>query len=145
MVFPIAAERLIPHRLPMRLIDTLEAFDGETATVRVRSFRDNPLLEDDGTLTTVALLELLAQSYAAIQGYLDRAAGNPVRHGYLVGSRRFAFFHAAKPADELRVELHTVGSFNGFALVEGQIRRGNLLLAEGSIKLYALPPENAPT
>ncbi|NLC71445.1 MAG: 3-hydroxyacyl-ACP dehydratase [Desulfuromonadaceae bacterium] len=142
MKFPVPAERLIPHRLPMRLIETLESCDGETGVVRVRSDFGNPFIEGDGTLAAPALLELLAQSYAAVQGYADCCAGEPMRRGYLVGARRVEFFHAAKAKDSLKVEVHAVGSFQGFVVVEGKVLRDGVLLAKGSFKLWIVPNES---
>ncbi|NLV24079.1 MAG: 3-hydroxyacyl-ACP dehydratase [Deltaproteobacteria bacterium] len=136
MSFPIPAERLIPHRLPMRLIETLESCDGTTGVVRVCADPGNPFVDEDGTLSAVALLELLAQSYAAVQGYADSCAGVPVRRGYLVGVRQIEFFDGAKLEDSLQVEVHNKVSFQGFVVVEGKLFRDGILLVQGSFKLW---------
>ena len=139
--FPIAAERLIPHRRPMQMVDALLAFDGETGTVGVRVAEGNPLLEEDGSLAEVALMELLAQSYAAVQGYADSLAGAETRQGFLVGVRKAVFHARPQLGDELRVRVRATARFEGFAVVEGDVRRGGELLAEGNIKLWIVPAE----
>ena len=141
MSFPIAAERLIPHRRPMQMIDALLAFDGETGTVGVRVAECNPLLEKDGSLAEVALMELLAQSYAAVQGYADSLTGAETRQGFLVGVRKAVFHARPRVGDELRVRVRATARFEAFAVVEGDVRRGGELLAEGNIKLWIVPAE----
>lgn len=139
MSFPIAAERLIPHRPPMQLIEALEDFDGEAGTVSAQVGPAHPLLEEDGALAEVALLELLAQAYAAVQGYADSLSGEPVRQGFLVGVRKVRFLARPQLGDQLQVRVRASARLEGFAIVEGSVRRGEELLAEGNIKLWIVP------
>jgi predicted hotdog family 3-hydroxylacyl-ACP dehydratase len=141
MSLPVAAERLIPHRRPMQLIETLEAFDGEAGTVSAVVAAGNPLLEEDGALAEVALLELLAQSFAAVQGYADSFSGQPPRQGFLVGVRKVSFLVRPRLGDHLKITVRVIARLEGFAVVEGSVRRGDALLAEGSIKLWIVPAE----
>ena len=138
---PVAAEGLIPHRRPMQLIDALEAFDGETGTVSAVMAAGNPLLEEDGALAEVALLELLAQSFAAVQGYADSFSGQPARQGFLVGVRKVSFHLRPRLGDKLEIKVRAAARLEGFAVVEGSVRRGDELLAEGNIKLWIVPAE----
>jgi 3-hydroxyacyl-[acyl-carrier-protein] dehydratase len=143
MSFPIAAERLVPHRRPMQLIETLEAFDGETGTVSAVVDAGNPLLEEDGALAEVALLELLAQSFAAVQGYADSFSGQPARQGFLVGVRKVSFLARPRLGDRLEIRVRATARLEGFAVVEGSVLRGDELLAEGNIKLWIVPAEGS--
>ena len=140
---PVAAEGLIPHRRPMQLIDALEAFDGETGTVSAVMEAGNPLLEEDGALAEVALLELLAQSFAAVQGYADSFSGQPARQGFLVGVRKVSFYLRPRLGDKLEIKVRAAARLEGFAVVEGSVRRGDELLAEGNIKLWIVPAEGS--
>lgn len=143
MSFPIAAERLIPHRPPMQLIEALEAFDGETGTVSARVDAGHLLLEEDGALAEVALLELLAQTFAAVQGYADSFSGQPARQGFLVGVRKVSFLARPRPGDRLEIKVRATARLEGFAVVEGSVMRGDNLLAEGNIKLWIVPPQGS--
>jgi predicted hotdog family 3-hydroxylacyl-ACP dehydratase len=143
MSLPVAAEGLIPHRRPMQLIDALEAFDGDTGTVSAVMEAGNPLLEEDGALAEVALLELLAQSFAAVQGYADSFSGQPARQGFLVGVRKVSFYLRPRLGDKLEIKVRAAARLEGFAVVEGSVMRGDELLAEGNIKLWIVPAEGS--
>ncbi|MBN1141356.1 MAG: hypothetical protein JXB25_06125 [Deltaproteobacteria bacterium] len=144
MGFPVEAEDLIPHRLPMRLIEALESYDGVTGVVRARSGSDHPFREENGVLAEAALVELIAQSFAAVQGFADRQGGGAVRRGFLVGARRIGFYRRPRPEDELRVVVHAAASFESFAIVEGKVLSGEETLAEGNIKVWIASREESP-
>ncbi len=141
MGFPIPAERLIPHRLPMRLIETLESCNGESGTLLVRSGAAGLLEEEDGTLAPVAFLELIAQSFAALQGYRDLLSGQPVRRGFLVGVHHMEFHGRAGTEGNLRVSVRVTARFAEFAVAEGRVESQGRLVAEGSLKLWIAPAE----
>jgi len=130
------AESLIPHRQPMRLVDTLlsrEEGDGVTET-RIPA---GALVADArGALDELLFPELIAQSYAAVQGHIDRVAGKPPGQGYLVGIGRMKISGRAGAGDRLVTSVRTVGAFSGFAVVEGTVRRDGEVVASGTVKLW---------
>jgi predicted hotdog family 3-hydroxylacyl-ACP dehydratase len=134
--FPLAAEAVLPHRSPMRLIDELLACSNGTATVAASVQADSPLTDEAGYLEAVGLMEMLAQSFAAMQGYEDGRLGVPVRKGFLVGIRSFRIAGTAKSGDRLHIDLRTTANLGGFTLAEGEVRRGDEVLAAGSLKLW---------
>jgi len=136
LTLPIAAEELVPHRLPMRLVEQLVEIDGKNGTVVTRVLPDNLLLDDSGSLEGVALVELIAQSYAALKGYLDRRDRKPVRQGFLVGIKKLEWFAAAKIGDELQITIRTLGELDDFAVAAGEVRCGDVLLARGEVKVW---------
>lgn len=136
---PMPAESLIPHRPPMRLVDELVIWGVEGGEVTARATADSPFAAADGRLEAVALVELLAQAYATLHGYEDRCQGRPPKMGFLVGSRSVRIEQEARVGDELRVTIRTVAELEGFALAEGEVRRGADLIAAGSLKLW-IPP-----
>lgn len=136
---PIPAELLIPHRLPMRLIETLLTADEGGGTAAATIAADGPLTGADGRLEAIGLVEMMAQAYAALQGYEDQRRGEPVKRGFLVGVRGFHLTGEARAGDRLEVRVRTVAEMEGFALAEGEVRRGDEVLAAGSLKLWISP------
>ncbi len=136
MPLPAPAEDLVPHRLPLRLVDRVLTVAETSGTADAVVRPDGPLTRRDGTLDPVALVELIAQSYAAVRGYQDRAAGLPIRQGFLVGVRAVRFGAPARVGDRLVVTVSTAGQVEGFAVAEGVVRRGDEVLAEGSLNLW---------
>lgn len=136
MELPLAAEELIPHRLPMRLIDRFLEIEGKNGVVEAQVAAECPFVDAGGTLEEVAMIELIAQAYAALKGYLDRLQEKPVRQGYLVGIKKMNTLECARAGDRLRIDIRTLAELADFAIAEGQIWRGSELLARGEIKVW---------
>jgi predicted hotdog family 3-hydroxylacyl-ACP dehydratase len=132
----MAAERLIPHRAPMRLVDTLlSVHEGCIVTESVVP-RTSMMADGEGRLDEVAFMEMIAQSYAAFKGYMDLVEGKPAGAGFLVGVRHLDFTDRAHAGDRLLTSIRTVTAFGGFAVVEGSVTRGDETVASGIIKLW---------
>jgi predicted hotdog family 3-hydroxylacyl-ACP dehydratase len=84
--FPAIAE-LIPHTGPMILLDRVIAFDDNSlsAELVVRS----GLFGDDKTVPAWVGIEYMAQTIGAYAGMKARLAGEPIRLGFLLGTRRY--------------------------------------------------------
>ncbi len=133
---PVAAESLVPHRGPMLLIDRLVSCTGVGGTVEARVKADNPFLGPSGELEPLAAVELLAQAFAACKGYADLADGSGPGKGFLVGARKVVTHDVARVGDVLQVNVAAKGEFDGFAVVEGEVRHDGRLVATGSLKLW---------
>lgn len=136
ITLPQPAERFIPHRLPMRLVETLISYNNAAAVVEAKVTSESILVNSEGFMDDAALVELLAQGYAVIKGYADSLKGEDISEGYLVGVRKLRISGKARTGDQLLINIRTVGSFEGFAVAEGEIMRGEELLANGTIKLW---------
>jgi predicted hotdog family 3-hydroxylacyl-ACP dehydratase len=136
ITLPLAAEELIPHRLPMRLVDRLLEIDGKNGVVEAHIAADCPLVSAAGRLEDVALTELLAQAYAAVKGYADLLESRPVKQGFLVGIKKSVKLLPAQAGDRLSIKINTLAELEEFAVAEGEIWRGNELLARGEIKVW---------
>jgi predicted hotdog family 3-hydroxylacyl-ACP dehydratase len=133
---PMPADAFIPHRPPMQLVDTLLSFDNAAGVVEAIPKQDCLLVNREGELDPVALVELLAQGYATIKGYADLSSGGEISEGFLVGVRKFRITGTARVGDRLLIKIRTIGSFEGFAVAEGEIERDGEVIAGGSIKLW---------
>lgn len=136
LTLPLEAEQLIPHRLPMRLVDRLLEIDGKNGVVEARVTTDCSLVSATGRLEDVALIELLAQAYAAVKGYSDLKDGALVKQGFLVGIKKVTWLKSAQVGDCLRIDIRTLGELGDFAVAEGDVWCGNAMLAHGEIKVW---------
>lgn len=134
--FPIDAQKLILHRKPMCQIDHLVEVTEKSGTVSTSVLADNVLLDEDGLLDRLALVEMIAQTYAALKGYASRRAGKPINPGFLVGIRKFAVYEDVQLGDRIMVHVEMIKEFGGFALAKGDILRGDVCIATGIIKLW---------
>jgi predicted hotdog family 3-hydroxylacyl-ACP dehydratase len=135
-VFPIPAEQLIPHRPPIRLIDRLLSFDGLQGVVESVIPPESLYIKDDGSIEQAALVELIAQSFAAVKGYANLQEEKPVVKGFLVGAKGFVFHETAHRGDRLLVFVSKTGETDDFILAEGRITRGDEVLATGNIMVW---------
>ena len=134
--FPIAAEQLIPHRPPIRLVDRLLAYDGLQGVVESILLPGSIWILDDGSIEQVAMVELIAQSFAATKGYADQLEGKPVKKGFLVGVKRVTFQGTAYGNDRLVIYITRTGETDEFALAEGRVTRGEEVLALGNVMVW---------
>jgi len=144
LTLPVRAETFIPHRAPMRLVDTLISCEDAGGLVETTITADCILADTVGTLDEAAFVELLAQSYAVIKGYDDTQHGKEISEGYLVGVRKMRITGRAKVGETLMIRIRTVGSFEGFAVAEGEIVRAEEIIASGSIKLWIVSGGSTP-
>lgn len=99
--WPIA--ELLPHAGKMILLDALIEAEGERIACR-RTVRTAGLFEDACGLPAWAGVELMAQAVAAWSGWLARRTREPVRLGFLLGTRHYRCdVDRFPPGTELRV------------------------------------------
>ncbi len=133
---PTPAEPLVPHCGTMSLIDTLLVAEEGRGLCRTTLCKGHLLLGDDGLMDRCGFVELGAQAHAVSEGYHLARAGLPFPVGYLVGVQSFECLADAREGDELTIETESLGTFEGFGVVQATIRRGEETLAQGRIKLY---------
>jgi predicted hotdog family 3-hydroxylacyl-ACP dehydratase len=138
LTLPLPAEAFIPHRLPMRLVERLISYEDGAGVVEAIVAEESLLVASDGTLDPVALVELLAQGYAVIKGYDDRLQGKEISEGYLVGVRKLRITGQAHAGAQLMIRIRTIGSFEGFAVAEGEIVTATETIGSGTIKLWVV-------
>ncbi|MFW6387346.1 MAG: hypothetical protein ACOC0G_01570 [Thermodesulfobacteriota bacterium] len=136
MNLPVSVEHLVPHRLPMRLVETLDEVEGNNGVASANISSESPLLDHHGDLEDVALIELVAQSYAALKGYVDTCAGLPVRRGFLTGVKDFRSHAKVHAGDILKIKLTTIADLDHFAVAHGDIYRDETLVAQAEVKVW---------
>ncbi len=81
--------QLIPHQLPMALLDELIDHGPGHVRARMRVTNGKPFVDAAGRFPAWAGIELMRQAIAAFGGLESRACGQPVRIGFLLGTRRY--------------------------------------------------------
>ena len=140
---PHTAADLMPHQPPMRLIDAVLSVEPDgSGTAEAVILAHNIFLDRDGALLPEALVELMAQAFAAVSGYIDLLAGRSGRTGYLAGVKKVMFPSpkASQPTvsvgDRLTVAVRPTGEFAGFVIIDAEVRRNDELLVRGELKIW---------
>jgi predicted hotdog family 3-hydroxylacyl-ACP dehydratase len=87
---PYPIEALLPHARPMILLDRVSAFSSTFLEAELTVRPDMPFFEQGKGVGAHIALEWMAQACAAYVGLEALLANEPVRIGFLVGTRNFA-------------------------------------------------------
>jgi predicted hotdog family 3-hydroxylacyl-ACP dehydratase len=79
---------LVPHAGPMVLLDRVISVDEESLCAEVGIRSDTLFCDPDGVGGWIGI-EYMAQAIAAWTGYQAQLRGEPVRLGFLLGTRRY--------------------------------------------------------
>ncbi len=122
-------DTLVPHRPPMRLIDTILDVSGDTATTAATVVSSWPTFSE-GAAHVVLLIELVAQTAAVVGGFkaVTQPSGAHMRQGMLVGIKNAVFridtlpLHARiTTCATTRALLENFKEINGYAKIEDQV------------------------
>jgi predicted hotdog family 3-hydroxylacyl-ACP dehydratase len=80
---------LIPHSGRMVLLDKIITFDEQSLSAEL-TVRNDGLLGDANSVPAYAGIEYMAQAIAAYAGIQAQQAGEPIKIGFLLGTRRYA-------------------------------------------------------
>jgi 3-hydroxyacyl-[acyl-carrier-protein] dehydratase len=139
MTLPADAQAYMLHQPPLRLIQQLLCVEDSHAEAQTTLDVGGVGVGPDGTVEAMALVELVAQTYAAAQGYRDRDEADPVSRGYLVGVSDFQIESRPPAGRPLLVKIDSSCSFDDFYIVEGQVFCDSVVIAGGSLKVWVQP------
>jgi predicted hotdog family 3-hydroxylacyl-ACP dehydratase len=97
---------------------------------------ENVLADVDGNVDSVIFVELIAQTYAALAGYLGANRGKPVEKGFLVAVRDLEITGRLAVGDRVVVRVKTGTIFGAFAVISGKVFRDQIQLAAANLKLW---------
>jgi predicted hotdog family 3-hydroxylacyl-ACP dehydratase len=136
LALPLSVDPLIPHRSPVRMVDRLIQFENFSGIVESVIRNDNLFLKEGGELEPCAMIELIAQSFAAVKGYGDLLNGKFFKMGFLVTVKEIQFTGRARIGDRLHIVIEPVGETDDFAIGEGKVMRGDDVIAKGRIMVW---------
>jgi predicted hotdog family 3-hydroxylacyl-ACP dehydratase len=120
----------------MLLLDEVRDADESRIECSVVLRPDSPFVEGDRAASTLAL-ECMAQCVAAWVGLRDHAAGQPVRVGYLVGTREVTFaVDEFRVGDELLIEATRLWGDEALGHFACAVRRGDETVAKASLNVH---------
>ena len=117
---PQDIEQLLPHRLPMRLVQQVAAVSDYTIETVSTALETWPTAHD-GFIRTLLMVELIAQSAAALQGWRERDKG-PGKGGLLVGVRDSLFRRSQIPiGTRLHCFVNISHGVESYAAFDGRV------------------------
>lgn len=136
-------ESLIPHRDRIKIVSSVLEITTETALSEAIVKPDWPLC-DGNAVDPIVLIEVVAQTAAAIDGYKRKNQGKTGGKGWLVGIKD-AKFNVTKISVGTRLVANVSNSysFDNYSVIEGTVKAGEEILA--IIVLQALRMNEDPT
>jgi len=136
-------ENLIPHRQPMKLIDTIITVDQKHAVTRATVKENWPLLSGDA-VSAIVLIELAAQTAGICIGWNEKMKTNGLKRkadGWLVGIKNACFYVDKIPLDTCittRSENHLV--VENYKEIAATASIGETVVGEINLQILHVPP-----
>jgi len=134
---------LLPHRIPMRLVEAIvEVTPGQSARGRRLAKPDDWYFQGhfpgDPVVPAIVLVELLAQTGGIAACSVGEAPGRSLRVAAFGG---FKFPGAARPHAVLEAVARVAGRMGGMIKIEGEVTADGVRVAIGSLVLAEAPQE----
>ncbi len=131
----IDVHELLLQQEPFVFIDQLTYYD-ERLTTSIFRVSPNHLYVEEGKLQTCALAEVIAQTCAARIGYINKyILKRTIQMGFIGAIRNLKVYATPLVGDLLETQVEIKEEIMGMLLVEAQIKRGEDLIAEGTLKM----------
>jgi predicted hotdog family 3-hydroxylacyl-ACP dehydratase len=132
----IPIEALIAHRPPMILIDRVVEWAEDAIRVAV-VVRENAPFMVDGHIPAYVAVEYMAQAIAAYSGLKARQNQQPVRIGFLLGTRRLTLAATTfEPGQDLIVECETLYNDGEMASFDCRTLRDGQVVAAAALNVF---------
>lgn len=139
---PYAVAELVPHAPPMVLLDEILAWDDVSLSAVLTVRPDSLFFEPGQGIAAHVGIEWMAQACGAFAGLEAKAAGESVRLGFLLGTRRYRatvpWFFAG---ERLVVSVKQVFRDGGMGVFDCRIEGEDAVRAVAQLIVYQ--PEDA--
>jgi predicted hotdog family 3-hydroxylacyl-ACP dehydratase len=126
----------VPQRHPFVMVDVLLFANKETATTKFIVTKENVFCEND-FFSEAGLLENIAQTVAAGNGYNEQQVNKKTSGGYIAGVKNFEVFVLPKINDVLTTEIIVTGKIFNMTSIAGKILLGDVLAAQCEMKIFS--------
>jgi len=126
---------LIPQRPPFLLIDELVSVENSTITCSF-TIPNMHVLVEAGKLNEAGLVENIAQSAAAGNGYAAKKSGLKIPDGFIAGIKNLKINYLPSADKKLITKVFQLEIIMNFSLIKGEIWEAENLVASCEMKIY---------
>ncbi len=130
--FDSPIENYVPHRKPMLLLSKLIKASEDGIEANYTIDHKCIFLKEDDTIEPVALMEILAQCFAAGNGVT-----NPSRFGYLVSMRSMKVYDQASIGETVLAKVTLAARIGDIMVIDGKLYKDGACILEGQYKIFA--------
>jgi predicted hotdog family 3-hydroxylacyl-ACP dehydratase len=128
---------VMAHKPPMLLVDKILKAEKGVAATAFKIKEDNIFLGDQGILSREALIEVMAQSLAALNGHNSFTEGKEIAKGFLVGLKNINFYADAYVGNELICNVKIIDFISQTYIAQAEVFHNATLLANGELRIFA--------
>jgi predicted hotdog family 3-hydroxylacyl-ACP dehydratase len=132
---------LIPQRPPMVIIDQLISA-GEKSAIGRLFIRESNVFCENGFLQEGGLLEFIAQTAAAYEGYRQKSLQEEVKPGFIGAIKNLSVHFLPEINSEIKSEIIVDSELLGFTLITGKIFQNNTVVADCEMRILVGTPED---
>jgi len=126
--------KLVPQRMPMLMFDSFLEADDQHAISELTISEDNIFYDE--IFTVPGIIEHIAQTAAAHNGFISLQRNQPVRLGYIAAVKNLKIFELPAVGDKLQTEIKIVNEVMGFVVVEGKVRTDHREIASCEMNIF---------
>lgn len=132
---------LIPQRPPMVLIDQLISV-GEKSAVGRLFIRESNVFCENGFLQEGGLMEFIAQTAAAFEGYRQLSLQEEVKPGFIGAIKNLSVHFLPEINTEIQSEIIVDSELLGYTLITGKIFQNNAVVSECEMRILVGNPDS---
>lgn len=127
---------LLPQQEPFVMVGKLIEADGARTVTQTAVSPSNLMVESDGMLSPLGIMENIAQTAAASIGYLNKYIRKLQIHiGYIGAIRNLKIYRRPETGETLTTTVITVEEIFGMSLVKATVHVNEELIAETEMKI----------
>jgi predicted hotdog family 3-hydroxylacyl-ACP dehydratase len=130
----------IPQRAPFVMVDEIIYSDETVTRSRFHVKADN-IFARDGVLKEPGLIENIAQTVAAREGYISKLENTPVRLGYIGAINKLAITGFPRIHDDIITEIKIEKQVFNVILISGKIFCNENMIAQCEMKIFITSPK----
>lgn len=131
----IDIQDLIPQRAPMLMVSGLVSASDKSLTSSLHVEEGNIFVEN-GVLRENALIENIAQTAAALNGYRAILEGGAVKNGYIGSIKKLEIKSLPKVGKTLNTVVAEIHNVMDTSIILGEVRDGDVLIARCEMSVF---------
>ena len=133
---PCPAERLLLHRRPMLLIDSLVEREGDRAAAVASITPESICYSSDRGVLPEFFIEIMAQTMAAANGYDALLLDSRPKDGFIVGLDKFTLDSLPTGETEFLIRIEKTMEFAAMKVMLGQVLCQERTVATVELKVW---------
>ena len=134
--FPVPSSTLIPHRPPIVFIDYVTGAESLSSSSSYTVPKGAPYVDAEGRLMPEAMVEVMAQCFAAGAGLYAKETGRMITWGYLAGIKDLKISEHVFSGDVLQASAIHSMCLGGLHVLDCRVTRGETIVASAQLKIF---------